>query len=206
MARGRLIKVKKNKHKLTDVEVNTTSLMDIITTLLFFLVVISSVNKALTLDATSLSQGKPSTDEKQVFTLTLNFVNAKQAEFWIGPSDKLKIANYDSYVKFMNRFFAGSLSKGYGKKLVSSSKTELMRRIEKALIRIKKSFPGETKIVLGFSDNVLYEDMISIIEGVRSLDAYFKPFVMVNQLGQKEKTRVLFPEVVISEWQEGPSS
>lgn len=194
-----LRKKKKDKTALPPSEVNIVSLMDILTTLLFFILMVTSLTKYSIIDATSLLTGTPSSEEKQEFTLQLRIISENKAVIWLGPSDKLKISDKGSLNKFLRRNFKGSHRQGHRKFVKAKNKEELFNKIQKMLVGIKKGFPHENKIVVSYKDEIKYQIMIDTMNAVKSLSKDETAFEVTTLINQDEMTRVLFPSVIISE-------
>ena len=70
-------------------------------------------------------------------------------------------------------------------------------------MRIKRSFPEELAAVIAFTDGIKYQEMVDAVTAVRSFGDKGEGFELRNSIGQREKTKILFPNLVISEWVEG---
>lgn len=199
-----LLKKRKHKLKLPIVEVNIVSLMDIITTLLFFLILILGVTNYSILQASALSLGISSKkDNKPTFSLKVSLIHHRKAILHLGPIKGLKMIKATSFRRYMRKKFSGNPQKGYSKVLYGKNSNSLIKNIQKSLVRMKKAFPHEMKAVAVFSDKVKYQKFIDMVGAIRTLGPASKPFPLTNLIGQKEKTKVLFPEVIVSEWNEG---
>ena len=75
----------------------------------------------------------------------------------------------------------------------------MLLKIQDTLVMIKKGFPHEHKIVLAFSDQVEYQNMVLAMNEVQSLSENRDAFQITTLVGSKEKTRILFPSVVLAE-------
>lgn len=187
------------RHGLPPAEVNVISLMDVLTTLLFFILMVSSFSKFSIMDAVPLSMGKGSDDKKNVFALEVRIKGEKSAEIWLGPIDGLKLSQEGDFNRYLKRYFSGSSKQGYSKKLWAKDKDKLVAEIRKYLQGIKKGFPHENRVVVSFVDQIKYQDMITTMGAVREIASNDQAFEIVNFIDKKEKTRVLFPQVVFSE-------
>lgn len=197
-------KKKSNKHELPVVEVNVVSLMDILTTLLFFLLLVASFTKYSVVDATALPPSDSSeTDKKPTFTLEIAFTDGKSASIWLGPVQKLKMVDSNQLISYMNGRFTGNAEKGYFKKITAKNSSQLVQRIQEVLIRIKKSFPHELKAVATFKDQVDYQELIDFVSGIRSLPNSHSGYRYEDLIGKKGLSRVLFPQVIMAEYQAG---
>jgi len=76
----------------------------------------------------------------------------------------------------------------------------------RSLIPIKRSFPEEVSAVIAFTDSIKYQEMIDAVTAVRTLGPKVEAFEVRNTIGQRERTKVLFPSLVISEWLKEPRS
>ena len=185
---------------LPKAEVNVVSLMDILTSLLFFLILFISFQQLTVIQATALPQGaSEQDDQKPTFVLQVNFLNKKNAQIVLGPTKGLKMVEERKFVRRM-RSYRGRSQVGFLKKIRARNAKHLIQKIQKALIPIRQSFPHKNKITLAFSDQMTYQQIIDSMSGLKSLTANQKPFLQKNLLGKTEKTRVLFPEIMIMEW------
>lgn len=196
-----LLKKRKEKHVLPTVEVNVVSLMDIITTLLFFLILIISFTNYSIVKGSALSLGRMTEEKpKPTFSLKITVRNSKSANVLIGPTSELKIVNKSSMHNYLNSYFSGSPKRGFTKNIGNRTSDAFVKRLQRILIRLKQGFPHETKAILAFADRVEYQTTVNLVANVRSLGPDAQPFTQVNLIGQRERSKVLFPEVIISEW------
>ena len=178
--------------------------MDVLTTLIFFIVMMASFNHLFALPSTPLSSGKPSqADQKPTFTLKIAVLSDHMAKLFLGPTASLDVSDRAAFTRYMHSRFSGSPQSGYNRVVYAKSEKVLLSHLQDILSIIKKSFPLETKAVVAFSDKVTYQSTIDVLSAVRSL-ADDKQAVQVKA-GRSiaSATRVLFPEVIISEWSEG---
>ncbi|OFZ21852.1 MAG: hypothetical protein A2202_00300 [Bdellovibrionales bacterium RIFOXYA1_FULL_36_14] len=192
-------KKKKRRHGLPPEEVNIVSLLDILTTLLFFILMVMSFSNFSIMEAEALLAGKPSEQKKNIFALRVIIQNATLATIQLGAIEGLKIANQDSFYDYLKKNYSGSPQIGFFKKLNAKNHTDLLLKIQDTLVMIKKGFPHEHKIVLAFSDQVEYQNMVLAMNEVQSLSDKRDAFQITTLVGSKEKTRILFPSVVLSE-------
>ena len=192
-------KKKKRRHGLPPEEVNIVSLLDILTTLLFFILMVMSFSNFSIMEAEALLAGKPSEQKKNIFALRVIIQNATLATIQLGAIEGLKIANQDSFYDYLKKNYSGSPQIGFFKKLNAKNHTDLLLKIQDTLVMIKKGFPHEHKIVLAFSDQVEYQNMVLAMNEVQSLSDKRDAFQITSLVGSKEKTRILFPSVVLSE-------
>lgn len=191
---------KKNKHRLPAVEVSVVSLMDILTTLLFFLLLFASFTKFTIMPATSLPAPSAENEEKKpMFVLEITLRDPRNATIWLGPTAELKVVDPDSLMAFMSKRFEGNSQTGFYRKIEGSDLKSLLKTVQMNLVEIKKSFPSENKAVVAISDRINYQSMIDAVTTVRSLSDDDQAFTLTNLLGKTERTKVLFPEVVLSE-------
>lgn len=189
---------KKNKHPLPDGEVNVTSLMDIMTTLLFFILMVLSFNKVTIIDAFAPQSGAVSDDKKKVFTLKVTYPEKGKVEIILGPLDELKIVDESGLISFLNGKYKGTKSTGYRKTISSKDPEKLKHEVREALKGIKRGFPHEHQVTLALSDKVVYQDMIYMMEALKTLPEN-EALDVKNLIGKHERTNVLFPQVVLVE-------
>jgi biopolymer transport protein ExbD len=159
-----LLKKRKKKHALPIVEINVVSLMDIITTLLFFLILIISFTNYSIIKGSALSLGKMTEEKpKPTFSLRITVKNRKSARILIGPTKDLTVVNKNSLNSYLSSYFSGSPTKGFTKIVASSNEDAFQQRIQRILIRLKRGFPHETKAILAFADPVHYQRTIDLI-------------------------------------------
>jgi len=151
------------------------------------------------MEAEALLAGKPSEQKKNIFALRVIIQNATLATIQLGAIEGLKIANQDSFYDYLKKNYSGSPQIGFFKKLNAKNHTDLLLKIQDTLVMIKKGFPHEHKIVLAFSDQVEYQNMVLAMNEVQSLSDKRDAFQITTLVGSKEKTRILFPSVVLSE-------
>ena len=192
---------RKKRFPLPQGEVNVISLMDILTTMLFFLLVLASFANLSVVKTKSLVQGSPEEDPKPTFALEVKIINDKAAEIFLGPIDKLEVQNRKSLEQYLRKRFRGNSKTGYSRTLRSGDNERLNAWLQKILVFIKKGFPFENKVVISFADSINYQDMIDTITTVRQLSDKEDAFEYVSLQGRKELSRVLFPEVIIAELQ-----
>jgi hypothetical protein len=193
------------KHKLPQGELNVVSLMDILTTLLFFLLLAASFTRISALDASGFLSNKSfsESDKKPFFTLEVIVHDERSATVWLGPLTGLKISREDELTRYLGGSFSGDSATGYLRKVQAADLKGLVAQIQQALVPIKASFPDELTAVIAFTDTVSYQTMVDTIAAVKSLDPQQGSINVTNAIGQKERTKILFPQLVISEWSEG---
>lgn len=198
-----LLKKKRNtfKHPLPPMEINVVSLMDILTTLLFFLLLIATFSKLAIVPGHALSQQAAGTENSgDSFLLQVVFAKPEAAFLLLGPVQNLKAVKSSELRAYLKAQFRGNEEDGYIKKIESSSPKELIARIHLELKRLKESFPGETQAIAAFSPDFSYEMMVEALDQIRSLSPKEAKLQLKTLLGEKIETDILFPEVIISEW------
>jgi len=196
----RLSRKLKKRQSLPLPEVNIVSLMDILTTLLFFLVIFASFSKYSSLNASALVFGKPSADQKQRFDLRIRFDHPKRATLLLGPFDKLKSSERSDLERLIGREFQREQDGGVKKTIYGKSTEDLVRRLQAVLIPIKKAFPHETGALVLVGDRIDYQEFVDLLGGVRELSPKEEPLTLTTLVGTKETSRVLFPGVSVGEW------
>jgi biopolymer transport protein ExbD len=187
------------KKLLPPEELNIVSLMDILTTMLFFLILFASFSNFAVLKGSSLvSSSAPSSDPKPVFTLKVHMKSEKSYEVWLGPTTGVKTLVDEGK---LNRAFAGngSSGRGYTKNLSSSDPKNALKQLRNTLAFVKMAFPHDTKVVLAVNDSVSYQAVINTMSSLRTMEDAEEAFTVKTLIGHPEKTKVLFPEVILSE-------
>jgi len=188
-------------------EMNVVSLMDILTTLLFFLLLSASFQSLSSLESSGFLSNKTvvdSTNKKPQFTLEVIFHSPTQASIWLGPLKGLHVMAQDDLVSMLKSSYQGSGGEeGFLRKFEGKDMPDLLAKVQDGLIPIKRSFPEELGAVIAFTDGIKYQEMVDAVTSVRSLGPKQEGFELRNLLGQRERTKVLFPSLVISEWSEG---
>jgi len=192
-------KKKKRRHGLPPEEVNIVSLLDILTTLLFFILMVMSFSNFSIMEAEALLAGNPAEKKKNIFALRVIIQNPTLATIQLGPIEGLKIPDQNSFYDYLKKNYSGNPQVGFFKKLNAKNNTDLLLKIQDTLVMIKKGFPHEHKIVLAFSDQVEYQNMVLAMNEVQSLSENRDAFQITTLVGSKEKTRILFPSVVLAE-------
>jgi len=198
------LKKSKPRKILPAPDLNITSLMDVLTTLIFFIVMMASFNNLMTIPATPLHSGKPadSSENRPTFTLKIAVLSDTVIKMFVGPTQELDVINRAQFDKYMRSQFTGTPQTGYNRVISTKDKSALFPKLQGVLSKIKESFPSETKAVVAFGDQVSYQTTVDALAGVRSL-APGQTAVPVKAIpGKADLTRVLFPEVIISEWSE----
>jgi hypothetical protein len=110
----------------------------------------------------------------------------------------------DELIKTLQASYAGGDgSEGFLRKLDAKDLPELLGKVQEGLIPIKRSFPDELSAVIAFTDGIKYQEMVDAVTALRTIGPTGQSFELRNTIGQREKTKVLFPNLVISEWVEG---
>lgn len=193
-----MLRKRKNKHPLPDTGVNVTSLMDIMTTLLFFILMVLTFNKLSIIDAFAPQTGAASDDTKKVFSLKVTFPQKGKVLVNLGPIEELKMVNEKEFLKFLEKNYKGSMSTGYSKTITQKDPLKLKQQLHQALRDIKKAFPHEHRVTLALDDKVVYQDMVDVMESLKQVPSD-DPMELENLIGKRELTTVLFPQVVLVE-------
>ena len=56
--------------------------------------------------------------------------------------------------------------------------------------------------MIASTDAITYQQMVDAVTAIRSLGPKQESFELKNIIGQRERTKILFPNLVISEWVE----
>jgi hypothetical protein len=188
-------------------EINVVSLMDILTTLLFFLLLSVSFQQLSSLDTSGFLSNKlivDNPDKKPVFTLEVILHSPTKASIWLGPLKGLHVMAQDQLIETLRASYTGGDgSEGFVRKVDGKDLPELLSKIQEDLIPIKRSFPEELAAVVAFTDGIKYQEMVDAVTAVRGIGPKQEGFELRNSIGQREKTKILFPNLVISEWVEG---
>lgn len=180
-------------------EVNVVSLMDVLTTMLFFLILMASTTNFATLFSSSALAGKSSDkDNKQQFDLVVTYQSSRVATIYLGPFNELKAININDFTKYINRYYRKRGAIGYAKKIFSKSEEDLKEKITTELKRIKQAFPHEEKLTLAVGNKIKYQEMIHMLHQMMMTkdNDYFET---TNLIGQTRLVRTLFPNVTIQE-------
>lgn len=199
-----LKKSRRKKNPLPQVEVNIISLMDILTTMLFFLLVFASFANYSVLKSTALVRGQPAAEDKPTFALEIRMKSKNLVQVWLGPIEGLKIMDEKNFRRYMGGRYQGSAQSGYTRDISHKDPKELVAKLQEVLVPIKRAFPHEMRAVLSLSDQIEYQQMIDMISGLRQLNDGGQAFEVENFLGKKEMTRVLFSQVIVSEMKTSP--
>jgi hypothetical protein len=153
--------------------------------------------------ANPLEMGTPQKDSKPTFTLKITVMSNQKISIWLGSLKDLKIENKTELDTLLHSTFVGNDLNGYRHEITNSDNITLTKEIQKVLISLKKVFPSEMKAVISIGGKVKYQDSMDMISIVRTLASEAEPIILKNELGKEEKSRVLFPEIVLSEWDDG---
>lgn len=200
--------MKKKRFELPINDVNVVPLMDILTTMLFFLVLMASISKFSSLSADAEISNMISSDEKKPrFELAMWSKSGRNIELRLSPIKKLKIVNKSDLISGLRKSrFSGSEGKGYRKRYYNKDIKKLGLSIQKDLMVIKRGFPHELKITLVVEDRLKFQDLINFMGTVTELNPSLGDFELENLLGKKENTTVLFPEIALREMGEVKNS
>ncbi|MCK5884080.1 MAG: biopolymer transporter ExbD [Bacteriovoracaceae bacterium] len=179
-------------------EVNVVSLMDVLTTMLFFLILMASATNFTTINSESSLIGKDSDDKKQRFDLVVSYKSSRRASIILGRFNELKLIEKRDFKRYIRRKFRSKGSIGYERKLYGKTIKQLRDKVEKELKRIKQAFPHEVKVTLAVGNNVKYQQMLHMMHQlmITGEDEFFKS---TNLIGQTRLIRTLFPSVTLQE-------
>lgn len=197
-----LLKRRSFKSTLPGGELNIVSLMDVLTTLLFFLLVAANFSKLSAVNGFGVPSNLASKelDTKPRFTLEVILESQTQAMIWLGPIAELHVGRGDALIDYLGKYFGGNPREGFGRKIRGKDLGTLLATIQESLIPIKQSFPNETTAVLAVSDKLSYQELVSSVSALSSTNEKKPGFEIVSSLGRTTLNKVLFPQVVISEW------
>lgn len=198
-----LIHRKMRKINLPHGELNIVSLMDVLTTLIFFIIMMAGFGDFFSIPANPLEMGIPPKEKTPTFTLKVTAMSDNKISIWLGPVKDLKVQNQEELNELIHNSFKGSEKRGYTREITHTDNTEVLKETQKTLISLKKLFPYEMKAVVSIGSKVKYQGSVDTISKVRTLASEEEPIVLKNALGKEEKTRVLFPEIILSEWDDG---
>ncbi|MGE0615226.1 MAG: biopolymer transporter ExbD [Bacteriovoracia bacterium] len=198
-------KRKRRRHELPAAEISVVSLMDVLTTLLFFLLMMSGKDNFFVVPAASNPPGKTVEDTKPKFALQVILKDSRTAYVWLGPYGGLRVHEEGTFTAWVSQHFKGNPEDGFYRKIEATGAEELRSSIQDTLITIKQSFPEEKNAVAAFSDKVPYQEVVDIVNAVRELPNA-RALAVKRPVGGKTVSTVLFPQVVVSEWNEGGAS
>jgi biopolymer transport protein ExbD len=187
-------------------EMNVVSFMDVLTTLLFFLLLSASFTKyaAVPASGTPTQLAPKQADPKPQFALELVLHSPTEATVWLGPLAGLRIVDEAKLRAHLATVgFKGTESTGWLRKVSVGSPKDMETALHETIVPIKKSFPTEQSAVIAMADGVKYEEMVDVIQSVRTLDKKDKGLETVDPMGNPVRSRILFPTIIISEWQQG---
>lgn len=179
-------------------EVNVVPLMDVLTTMLFFLILMASSANFTALLGKSDEVGAESTDKKQRFDLVIALESNRKAKIYFGNFYQLKMVESASFKKHMKRYFKHQGPTGHQKVIYAKNHEQLLEKIQTQLIRIKQAFPHEQKISFAVGNNIEYQKMIASMDSLTAVPSD-KSFRLENFIGQVRTARVLFPEISLQE-------
>jgi biopolymer transport protein ExbD len=204
-----LLKKRAFKLHLPQGEMNVVSLMDILTTLLFFLLTMAAFTRLGGLEGQGLLNNyltAESTDKKPVFTLQVVFHTPQKASIWLGPIADLRPNSPEELSKSLRSTWQGDEARGFMKDVQAVDWATLLASVQKELLPVKRGFPSELGAVAAFTDAMSSQQMIDAMASLRSLPEKEAPIDVINAVGQPERTRVLFPALILSEWVEPSQS
>lgn len=189
---------KKNKNPLPKADVNVTSLMDILTTLLFFILMVLSFNDISIIEAFAPQNGESVAEKKQVFNLKISCLEKGKMEINLGPMNELKKVDESRLMSFLKKEFKGTQESGFKKTITWSDPKEMKSDLRSVLMGIKLGFPHEHQVTLALGDKVAYQEMVDVMETTKTVPEG-RTLELKNLIGQTEITTVLFPSVVLVE-------
>lgn len=193
---------KRRKHRLPIMEVNIVTMMDMITTLLFFLILMGFSHYFI-LPANPLKASDRAKElDKPIFTLSVTAKAQKEVLILLGPIKGLGAQYLNELNQFLNKEFQGDEDIGFLKILKENEWGLYKNKIREILKIIKRSFPNEKQVVVAFADKIKYQQMIDLISWVRGEEVKLKQslrIIMEENMGNKTD---LFPEIILSEWKE----
>jgi hypothetical protein len=184
-------------------ELNIVSLLDVLTTLIFFIIMMAGFGDFFSIPTNPLEMGTPPKEKKPVFALKVTIMNAEKIAVWLGPVKDLEPLNKEELKELLTSSFIGNERRGYRREITNTETGELLKELQKLLIKLKNHFPYEMKAAVAIGSQVKFQNSVDTISNVRTLASEEEPLNLMNPLGKHEKTRVLFPEIIISEWEDG---
>ena len=189
-------------------ELNVVSLMDILTTLLFFLLIVASFSRLSVVSGFGIPSllAETEDDNRPRFVLEVILKSPTQALIWLGPTTGLTIHHSKDLSAYLSKEFKGTDSTGFTRTVTAKDAESLLGEIQAAVVPIKRSFPTQTTAVVAIQDQVSYQTLVNAVAKLSSLDKKQPAFEIVNSDGEREMTKVLFPQVIVSEWSEDNAS
>ena len=72
-----------------------------------------------------------------------------------------------------------------------------VKALHDALVQVKKQFPGEDKVVLAPDAGVSYENLVAVMDSIRTMDAGDPPLFTKNlKTGMDDAIKFLFPDII----------
>lgn len=198
-----LVHKKMRKINLPMGELNIVSLMDVLTTLIFFIIMMAGFGDFFSIPTNPLEMGTPPKEKKPVFALKVTVMNEQKIAIWLGPVKDLEPQSRDELKELLSSSFVGNERRGYRREITHTDNNELLKELQKLLIKLKNHFPNEMKAAVSIGSQVKFQNSVDTISTVRTLASEEEPLTINNALGKPEKSRILFPEVIISEWEDG---
>ncbi len=197
-----LLKKRSFKLELPQGELNIVSLMDVLTTLLFFLLVVASFTKLSVLGGAGVPSNAVSdpADTTPRFMLEVTLKSDQSAEVWLAPTAELKmrpVTDLDSELRSAG--FSGSPSRGYTQTVGGQEIHQLLARVQETLIPIKRAYPIETSSILTVADAIPYQKVVDAITALRELPEGKTTFKVQDAAGNWTQSRVLFPQTTVTE-------
>lgn len=199
--------IKKRNFRLPENDVNVVPLMDILTTTLFFLIVLASTMKFSSLTGSSEIPGAASTEPtKDKFDLVVYFKSKNEIELHLGKIDKLNVVDRNAFQGYLSgHFISDNRTNGFVSTFkIGKDYEQSLKSMSSVLQRIKMAFPQETKITLLVVDEVSYELVVHTMEFLVGIPEGMAPFKIMDKSGQPSLSRELFPSISVQEsWMEG---
>ncbi len=186
---------KKKRFLLEQTEVNVVPLMDILTTMLFFLILMASTANYATLFGIGNEGSGEQTDQVK-FDLAIALHSDKKATIHLTDPAFLKPINQQELSQALGKRYSNSGQKILSRDFSAKSEAELLKKIQDDLLLIKKSFPMENRITLAIADGVKYQTMLSFMDAATQTDEN-NIFKLKDLIGRTRDNRQLFPEIAL---------
>ncbi len=178
---------KKKKFVLPESEVNVVPLMDILTTMLFFLILMASTANFTIIKGSSTASGSSTTtaEEKPRFDLGILYKSPKRIEVFLGKTKGLEIADEKGFNNFRKKNLYAFQNIGHRKVLTGTPET-IFQKTQELIQGLKVYFPAEKKVTLALGDKIVYESIVQLMDKISKAQ---------DPKGEIE----LFPEIVLQE-------
>lgn len=185
---------KKNKKIILEQsEVNVVPLMDILTTMLFFLILMASAANYATLFGSGQEGSGTATDQVK-FDIAVALHHDKSATIHLTDPNYLKPINPDSMSAFIQKRYRSSGNKIISREFSAKDINDLARKVQEDLKVIKTHFPLEKNLTLAIADKVSYQQMLIMMDYITQTDEG-KTFKVTDQIGRERDYRELFPSI-----------